>query len=292
MTVIIFCFYLKFDRNIIELKKQNAFLDEQIEQQNQLTDDLSAVYKTKLEELDSYKDFEELILNEKEAYYNDIIDLEQKILSGETNKKIAYLTFDDGPYRLSESFLDVLDEYEVRATFFYLMKCEATGYDEEFSDVYDRVYRRIISSGHTLGNHTASHKFGEEGVYQSADYFIQDLLKNRSFIYDRYGYKTTVMRFPGGSGTSSMTPYIIPRLKDINYVYVDWNAETGDGKKVMSAETYTANVLNNTEGKNILVVLMHDYSENTLKALPDIITGLRKQGYILLPLCNRSVACH
>jgi peptidoglycan/xylan/chitin deacetylase (PgdA/CDA1 family) len=288
---IIFHFYRIFDENISANKKQTAFLNEQIAEQDRLTDDLSVSYHEKLDELESYKNFEELVAIEKESYFNEIIDLEQRILEGRTAKKIAYLTFDDGPYRLSERFLDVLDEYDVKATFFYLMKCQETGY-EDYSDIYDRVYRRIISSGHTLGNHTASHKFGESGVYQSVDYFIQDLLKNRSFIYDRYGYMTTVMRFPGGSGTSSMAPYIIPRLKEIDYVYVDWNAETGDGKKVMSPETYAANVLNNTEGKDIMVVLMHDYSENTLAALPDIIKGLRKQGYILLPLCDRSVMCH
>ncbi|MBQ6560503.1 MAG: polysaccharide deacetylase family protein [Erysipelotrichaceae bacterium] len=271
---------------------RNAFLTSQVEEQNQLTDDLSLVFKEKQEELQSYNDFEKLILDEKEAYYNDILDLEQKVLKGETKKKIAYLTFDDGPYTLSESFLDVLDEYEVRATFFYLMKSTETGYENE-NETYDHIYRRIIRSGHTLGNHTASHKFGEEGVYQSAEYFIQDLLKNRLFIYNRYDYMTTIMRFPGGSQTSSMAPAIFERLKDVDYVYVDWNTQTGDGgKNVLSVETYTNNVLNDTEGKDILVVLMHDYSYNTLKALPDIITGLRKQGYILLPLCDRSVMCH
>ena len=289
---IIFCFYLKLNANISELEEQNGFLNTQIKEQEQLTDELSSSYQATLDELEAYNDFEELIAIEKEAYFDEILALEQQILAGETDKKIAYLTFDDGPYLLSERFLDVLDEYDVRATFFYLMKCKETGYDAEYADNYERVYRRIISSGHTLGNHTASHKFGENGVYQSADYFIQDLLKNRRFIEERYGYHTTIMRFPGGSQTSLTTPYIIPRLEEIDYVYVDWNAETGDGKRVLAPETFCANVLNNTEGKNILVVLMHDYSENTLIALPDIITGLRKQGYILLPLCDRSVMCH
>ena len=286
-------FAFQFHRSLKDTENRMIILEDKISEAERQTDLLSSSLMEKQKEMDSYQEFEKKISDERNAYYQDIIDLEQKILNGQTKQKIAYLTFDDGPYRLSERFLDVLDDYNVKATFFYLMKCTETGFDEEYSEVYDRVYRRIIASGHTLANHTASHKLGEEGVYQSVDYFMSDLLKNRDFIRNRYGYETTIMRFPGGSQTSSMAPAIKERLPDLNYVYVDWNVMCGDGgKKVLSPETYTANILNDTEGKDILVVLMHDYSENTLIALPDIITGLRKQGYILLPLCDRSSMCH
>ena len=282
----------RFRQQISEADLQHTRLQDELAQRYEYTDLLNRNYQAKKEELSTFDDILARIEEERQAYYSEIIELEEKIRNGQTRKKIAYLTFDDGPYTLTTQFLNVLDEYQVKATFFYLMKSAETGY-EDVDEIYDRIYRRIIQSGHTLGNHTASHKFGEEGVYQSVDYFLSDLKKNRDFIYDRYGYITTIMRFPGGSETSSLAPAIIERLDELDYVYVDWNAQTGDGgKNVLSAETYTSNVLNDTEGKNILVVLMHDYSENTLKALPDIIKGLRKQGYILLPLCDRSAACH
>ena len=282
----------RFRQQISEAELQHTRLQDELTQRYEYTDLLNRNYQAKKEELSTFDDILARIEEERQAYYSEIIELEEKIRNGQTRKKIAYLTFDDGPYTLTTQFLNVLDEYQVKATFFYLMKSAETGY-EDVDEIYDRIYRRIIQSGHTLGNHTASHKFGEEGVYQSVDYFLSDLKKNRDFIYDRYGYITTIMRFPGGSETSSLAPAIIERLDELDYVYVDWNAQTGDGgKNVLSAETYTSNVLNDTEGKNILVVLMHDYSENTLKALPDIIKGLRKQGYILLPLCDRSAACH
>ena len=282
----------RFRQQIFEADLQHTRLQDELAQRYEYTDLLNRNYQAKKEELSTFDDILARIEEERQAYYSEIIELEEKIRNGQTRKKIAYLTFDDGPYTLTTQFLNVLDEYQVKATFFYLMKSAETGY-EDVDEIYDRIYRRIIQSGHTLGNHTASHKFGEEGVYQSVDYFLSDLKKNRDFIYDRYGYITTIMRFPGGSETSSLAPAIIERLDELDYVYVDWNAQTGDGgKNVLSAETYTSNVLNDTEGKNILVVLMHDYSENTLKALPDIIKGLRKQGYILLPLCDRSAACH
>lgn len=224
-------------------------------------------------------------------YKNDYFDyarsLEERINNGESDLKIAYLTFDDGPYRMSNKFLDVLDEYDVQATFFYLKKCAELGYRDE--EIYDAVYQRVINSAHTLGNHTATHKLGKDGVYSSLERFMSDIEENRKFIYDRYGYTTDIMRFPGGSNTSNLTPQIKEELKKINYGWIDWNSETGDGRKVLSPEEYRDNVLNNTNDRKFLVVLMHDYSDNTLIALPEIIEGLQKQGYIFLPLFYDSI---
>lgn len=243
------------------------------------------------EEYRDYADAEEQLIKTKEEYFSMASGLEKKIRSGESNVKIAYLTFDDGPFLLSESFLDVLEEYDVPATFFCLMKCPETGYADQ-DEIYDRVYRRIIEDGHTLGNHTATHKLGAEGIYRSIDAFLDDLLRNRRFIYERYGYMTDVMRFPGGSGTAGYrNPEVKQLAKNEGYAYVDWNTMTGDGKYTLTAEEYAANVLNDTQGKDILVVLMHDYSRNTLIALPDIIEGLAKQGYIYLPLFHDSLMC-
>lgn len=247
--------------------------------------------KTLNEEYNSYLELENKVSETKNNYFIKAKQLEDKVLNDETDLKIAYLTFDDGPYYKSHSFLDVLEEYDVPATFFYLMKGPENGYEEEFEYCYDSVYRRIIESGHTLGNHTASHKLGPGGVYTSVDTFINDIIKNRNFIYDHYGYTTTVMRFPGGSETprEEVLYPIIDELVELGYGYVDWNSATGDGGRLLSPEQYRDNVLDNTDDKKILVVLMHDYSSNTLIALPEIIEGLSDQGYIFMPLFNESV---
>ncbi|MBR3251880.1 MAG: hypothetical protein IKF80_09240, partial [Erysipelotrichaceae bacterium] len=62
------------------------------------------------------------------------------------------------------------------------------------------------------------------------------------------------------------------------------------GGRILSPQEYRDNVLNNTNGKKLLVVLMHDYSDNTLIALPEIIEGLEEQGYFFLPLFYESEA--
>jgi len=227
----------------------------------------------------------------KKEYFDRIAQLESQIINGESNLKIAYLTFDDGPYYKSQQFLDVLDEYDIPATFFYLMKGKESGYIEEDA-AYDAIYRRIIDSGHTLGNHTSTHKLGKEGIYWNFDLFKKTVTDNKDFIYNRYGYTTEVFRYPGGSGSpgnelAMYTEYIVSQ----GYGYVDWNAATGDGGALLSPEEYRDNVLNHTDDKKILVVLMHDYSANTLIALPEIIEGLSRQGYIFLPLFHDSIMC-
>ena len=278
--------------------KENQKMQEEIVKMDEMIEDKRLQQKNKEAEIveleEECQDYNDVFLQPertKEAYFSSAAKLEKQIRNGENDAKIAYLTFDDGPYLLSESFLDILEDYDVPATFFCLMKCSETGYAEQ-NEAYDRTYKRIIEDGHTLGNHTASHKLGEEGIYQSLEVFMDDLLRNRKFIYDRYGYTTEVMRFPGGTGTAYRIPEVKEEVHQEGYTYVDWNSMTGDGKSVLSPEEYVSNVLNDTEGKDILVVLMHDYSRNTLIALPDIIEGLHTQGYIFLPLFHDSVMCH
>lgn len=279
-------FYLNKENNKLRLlcsvgKRDNDDIDKKISEINNNIEDRECLYN---QYLNNKEEADKL----KKEYFLIISDLENKIVNGESNMKIAYLTFDDGPYLLSSSFLDVLDEYEVPATFFYLMKGYENGYSNE-DYAYDQTYRRIINSGHTLGNHTATHKLGKDGIYSSVDAFVNDLMMNKKFIEKRYDYVTDVMRFPGGSNTSSLKYALIDEIHKIGYSYVDWNNTTGDGGGVLSVETFKNNVLQNTNNRKILVVLMHDYSYNTLLALPDIIEGLKAQGYTFFPLFHDSI---
>ena len=59
------------------------------------------------EEYEFYNNIDKKILDEKEDYFNNIRKLEDKINNGESDKKIAYLTFDDGPYKLTYTVLDI-----------------------------------------------------------------------------------------------------------------------------------------------------------------------------------------
>ena len=90
-------------------------------------------------------------------------ELERQIRAGESDKRIAYLTFDDGPYdNTTDAILDILKEKGVHATFFLRHRPDHVA-----------QIQREIREGHTLANHSYSHKI--KAVYQSADSCIKEL---------------------------------------------------------------------------------------------------------------------
>jgi peptidoglycan/xylan/chitin deacetylase (PgdA/CDA1 family) len=69
----------------------------------------------------------------------------------EVSEPLVALTFDDGPNEpYTSQLLDVLDERGVRATFFQVGRC---------AERFPSASRRVVESGHVLGNHSYSHQF-------------------------------------------------------------------------------------------------------------------------------------
>jgi len=230
-------------------------------------------------EISVYQNIDKSISDKYQEYYSNIALLEDKINRGESSVKIAYLTFDDGPYDLTYQVLDLLKANDIRATFFVLGK----------DGVEDR-YKRIVNEGHTLANHTYYHNIGG-GLYDSADSFISQVKKLEDYLYDITGYRTSIVRFPGGSPTAGKyKDEIVNRLHEMGYNYVDWTSETGDGssKKLAEKDTWSWYV-DTTRDKNIVVLLMHDYNYSTFNNLQRIIDDMRSRGFIFLPLHNKSV---
>ena len=231
------------------------------------------------DEISIYQNIDKSISDKYLEYYSNIALLEDKINRGESSVKIAYLTFDDGPYDLTYQVLDLLKANDIRATFFVLGK----------DGVEDR-YKRIVNEGHTLANHTYYHNIGG-GLYDSADSFISQVKKLEDYLYDITGYRTSIVRFPGGSPTAGKyKDEIVNRLHEMGYNYVDWTSETGDGssKKLAEKDTWSW-YQDTTKDKNIVVLLMHDYNYSTFNNLQRIIDDMRSRGFIFLPLHNKSV---
>lgn len=79
-------------------------------------------------------------------------------------RKQVFLTFDDGPSRNTDLILDILKEYDVKATFFVIGKTD---------EASKAAYKRIVEEGHTLGMHSYSHAYDK--VYASREAFEEDL---------------------------------------------------------------------------------------------------------------------
>ena len=189
-------------------------------------------------------------------------------ISSEEVRKV-YLTFDDGPSCYTDEILNILKQYDVKATFFVIGKT-----DEESL----AAYQRIVDEGHTLGMHSYSHKYQE--IYQSVESYAGDLSKLQEFLYDTTGVWSRYTRFPGGSSNQvssvDMTELIV-YLKEQGIQYFDWNISSGDAvAETLSVQTIVDNVMRDVTKHDTVIVLMHDAADKktTVEALPIILERL------------------
>lgn len=181
----------------------------------------------------------------------------------------VYLTFDDGPSRYTGEILDILDQYDVKATFFVVGK---------ESDWAREALQEIVDRGHTLGMHSYSHKYAE--IYESVESFSEDLDKIQNYVYDATGVTSTVYRFPGGSSNtiSKVDMNDFADYLDTREIrFFDWNVSSGDAVKGgASVEQITKNVMGDVVRHKNVIVLMHDAANKrtTVEALPIIIENI------------------
>lgn len=194
--------------------------------------------------------------------------MEDEDIPGKEYRKV-YLTFDDGPSRYTDDILDILAQYNVKATFFVVGKTDEASL---------AAYQRIVEDGHTLGMHSYSHKYDE--IYQSVETYAQDLSRLQEFLYETTGVWSRYVRFPGGSSNKVSEVgmrELIAYLNEQEIRYYDWNISSGDAVRgYISAETIAENILPNVEKYDTVIILMHDAAdkETTVEALPVVIEGL------------------
>jgi len=204
-------------------------------------------------------------------------------------KKKVYLTFDDGPSANTGKILDILDQYNVKATFFVV------GTENE---AFRKYYKEIIDRGHSIGMHSYSHVYAE--IYASEDSFLSDLSKIRKLIYQETGQTTDLYRFPGGSSnTVSRVPMetLINTLDSFDIRYFDWNVSSKDAtSQLLSTDEIVSNSLwGINEEEESAMVLLHDLSNKTttVEALPIILDNLLNRNDIeICPITEDTEEIH
>lgn len=198
--------------------------------------------------------------------------------------KVIYLTFDDGPCPDTVRLLNILKQYDVKATFFVVN----TGYPE--------IMKRIAAEGHSLAIHTMSHNY--DAIYESPEAYYSDLLGMQDVIRSTVGQDTWLMRFPGGSSNmvSSFSPGIMTLLtksvEDAGFSYFDWNVDSNDAGGATKADTVFKNVIDGVQQNRISVVLQHDIHPYSVDAVEKIILWGKRNGYTFLPLEQNSPSMH
>lgn len=201
--------------------------------------------------------------------------------------KIAYLTFDDGPSKLTESYLDILEEEGVKATFFLI--------GQQIDGDMSGIIQREINEGHEIGIHTYCHVANE--IYATEDSCFRDVMKIREQLENQFSYEAKLVRFPWGSANRYISPFrqdIIDKIHESGLEYADWNVSAEDSVGTPSVESIMSNIRKDYKKYDEPVILMHDSGCNkeTLNALRGIIQELKDAGYSFATLSEREKPCH
>lgn len=212
----------------------------------------------------------------------------EKPIEGDEGIRKVYLTFDDGPSSNTGRILDILAEYDVKATFFVVGKEE---------EEYQALYRRIVEEGHTLAMHSYSHKYNE--IYQSVESFSADLSKLQEFLYDTTGVWCRYCRFPGGSSNTVShvdMHELIAYLDEQDMSYFDWNISSGDAASAyISSADIIRNCTANLKDYDEAIILMHDAADkdSTVEALPGLIETIQAMDdTMILPITDDTERIH
>ncbi len=303
-----------YEASMNELEQQEAELDAQIAAANErLNADISyleteqedaeyllAIAQGELNQMQTHHDdleqmladvhdplkMQERIARLRTEYGEAVRQLEDLIMAGESDYKICYLTFDDGPTYQTDKFLDELQELDIYATFFTI----GCGIREPHNiHIRDNALRREAREGHTIANHTYTHAYYGP-LYRSLESFMDAVVDQDELVYEITGMHTDIVRFPCGSHYSPHREESIEALEEIGMVWMDWIANAMDaGDNGFSSGHIANSIIFQVRHDAISVVLMHDWNLNTLDALEQIVNTLREDNYLFLPLFKESV---
>ena len=179
-------------------------------------------------------------------------------------EKVIALTFDDGPHpRLTPEILDILEEYDVKATFFVV------GYNASY---YPDLVKAEADAGHEVGNHTFSHANLREASYEE---LCREISGTERLIYENTEFRTRLLRPPEGIYSTM----VCDAAEDFDYTIVLWSIDTRDWAHTPS-ERIAENVLSEVRGGDI--ILFHDFigtDSPTPDALRQILPVLIADGY-------------
>lgn len=189
----------------------------------------------------------------KTNYEYDVV-INRKI---DKSKRMIALTFDDGPNYNTSKIIDVLNKYDIKATFFVLGSRAINNKD---------ILKKMADSGMEIGNHTYNHllltKYDENKIRSE----IED---TSEVIYSATKKKPKLLRPSYGSVNNKIK-------KVANMPIIIWDIDTLDWK-YHNSKRITSRVVNKVRDGDI--ILMHDIYSASLNALSNIIPILQDNGY-------------
>ncbi len=211
--------------------------------------------------------------NQQEQAKEKTADLSKVIRIGivdQAAKQIA-LTFDIGwLYENTDKILNLLDQYNVKATFF------VRGF---WVKEHPDLAAEIVKRGHALENHSLTHGHMSTMTDDEVEYEIR---RTTDIIREATGYQPQLFRPPYGEYDKR----ILGILREEGYPYaILWTVDSHDWAEELNGVKITKDYLVNrilNKASDNGIVLLHVGGYETVHALPEIITGLKSDGYELV----------
>ncbi len=189
--------------------------------------------------------------------------------------KEVVLTFDDGPMPwVTRSILDTLDQYCTKATFFSVGRMALA---------YPQTLRDVLARGHTLGGHTWSHPLNLKRL--KPEKAIDEIERGFAALSIASGGRTSpFFRFPGLSDNGAMLAAL--QNRGIAAFSVD---VVSDDSYISDPARLARVTIDRVEARRGGILLFHDIKTATAKALPTILTELKKRGYKVVHMRSKEL---
>lgn len=179
----------------------------------------------------------------------------------DTEEKIVAITFDDGPSSFTIQALQLLDQFQQKATFF----CVGNKLKEN-----PEIVQQVLRDGHLIANHTFSHN--ENLGFAGKKKMIQEIQKTDQLIEYQTGQKTKYFRPPFGI----TNPNIMRALKTTQHTVIGWNIRSLD--TVLKKEDKIINRITRQLCPGS-IILLHDTSALSIVVLERLLIHLKEQHY-------------
>jgi len=201
---------------------------------------------------------------------SDAIQLQNKpglvYWHGDRDRPAIALTFDDGPSAQTLELLDVLAQYNVKATFFMV---------GSRVDAHPEIARAVLAAGHAIGNHTYHHA---RLAHHTPAQVREELIAGERALERVVGIRPSFYRPPFG-----VEDHVTRQVgHELGLVAVDWSDSSKDWKRP-GVNAIVANVL--SRAQDGVVILMHDAGgdrRQTVEAVKRLVPELERRGFELV----------
>lgn len=263
---------------VVRAQKDQKSLTDQLTELQSAHQEKEVLITETQAKIDRMDKLPETVMEIRREYGAKVRQLEELIMDGRTDRRICYLTFDDGPNNLTRAIVEKLSKLDVYATFFTIGANSARYQAENL--------RLEMMGGHTVANHTYSHAYYGP-LYSSFEELKRQVQNQDQKVFDATGFHTEIFRFPSGSMACPFLSTATAWLEENNYKWIDWNAsgwDSGIASFNAGGRTIAWSVYSTTTRWDIAVVLLHDFNSSTYEGLDIIIEQLGDEGYVFLPL--------